>query len=441
MATNTKRVEELKEHGNSFMKCTPPDYDKAIAAYTEALSIDANSHTVLSNRSLAYFKLGKYQDALKDAERAVIALPKWPKGYLRKCSALNALQKSHEAQIVAQQGFLLMHSTSFCREFVMQWLKACQDMYTNDRLPELLPPGPAQLCRVMLQGAPVSGSIIPDGLTILSDAYWRVLFFCMASKVSPLLSPSHETMVQYMTIVSDEFERIMNLFGHNVGNAVKEWASLAGEAMDADMLNQMRPKSVEATENLIELLNNSIHLALCTIVRPLLLLAVTVINTRMFVLNASNTGFYSICHMVSMCAPFFEISLLKAPEFVCHYMNVLAGLIDSYNRRATSLKNEECLVLKSHCKKLESLLPILASQFPKAYQQLHGPFEYVIGSAKTAILSKNTGVTIPFPPSGSEDPFKSAENQMKAILQKPVDFVTISDAEQLIHFVGMYEII
>lgn len=431
-----EKIGELKERGNSFMKSTPPDYHKAISAYTEALNVDAHCHTVLSNRSLAYYKLEKYQEALMDAEKAVIASPKWPKGYLRKCSALNALQRSHEAQQVAQQGFVLMHSTSFCREFVMQWLKACREWYSNDRLVQLLPPGPAQLCKVMLQKAEFSGKpVVPDGLTILSDAYWRVLFFCMASKISPMLSLSHEAMMQYMAVISDEFERIMNLFGHAGGNTMKEWADLAGETIDANLVKQIRSQSLKVTENLIEFLNSSVHPALYAVVNSLLLLAVTVVTARMFVLNSSNTGFYSICHMANMFLPFFE-SYLKSPELVCHHMNVLAGLIDSYNRRTASLMLEDCTVLASHCKKLESLLPILSSQFPEAYQQLHRPFEYIIGSAKTAILSKNTGVTIPFSSSSSEDPLESAKNQMKAILQKPVDLVTISDAEQLISYVG-----
>lgn len=439
LKSNMERIEELKERGNGHMKSKPPDYGKAIAAYTEALSIDANSHMILSNRSLAYFKLKRYDDALADAERAVSASPKWPKGILRKCCALNALQKSQEAQEAAQQGFILMHSESFCREFVMQWLKASQTMYSNDRLPLLLPPGPAELCRVMLRGAAISGSFIPDGLTVISDAYWRVLFFCMAGKVSPMLAVTHEAIGQYMGIISDEFERIMSLFGHNVGTVVKEWTSLVAEAMDADLLRQNKAKATKVTENLVEFLTNNIHPALHAILIPLLLLAVTVVNSRLFVLNGSNTGFYSICHMVSMCVPLFEVSPLKAPEYVCHHMNVLAGLIDSYNRRATCLTHEDCLVLTSQCKKMESLLPNLASHFPKAYEQLHEPFEYIIGSAKTAILSKNAGVTIPFQSNASEDPLKNAEKQRKVILEKAVELVTISDAEQLIRCAGRYK--
>ena len=87
-------------------------------AYTEALSHDPTHHAVLSNRSLAYYKLGQYENALLDAEKAVSASPSWAKGYLRTCAALNMLQKHTDAQAVAEMGFRLMHSTALCRDFV-----------------------------------------------------------------------------------------------------------------------------------------------------------------------------------------------------------------------------------------------------------------------------------------------------------------------------------
>ena len=116
----------LKELGNICMKAQPPDYSKAILLYTEALAVDENNHLVLGNRSLANYKLGKFEDALTDAERAVCIAPKWAidkrlcnlvsiiyewtKGYLRKCAALDSLKRYEEVFEVAQNRFQLMHS-------------------------------------------------------------------------------------------------------------------------------------------------------------------------------------------------------------------------------------------------------------------------------------------------------------------------------------------
>ena len=47
----------------------------------------------MSNRSHAYFKLGDFNAALADAERAIKSRPDWGKGYFRKGMALQALGK------------------------------------------------------------------------------------------------------------------------------------------------------------------------------------------------------------------------------------------------------------------------------------------------------------------------------------------------------------
>lgn len=52
---------------------------------------------MFSNRSAARLKLGDAAGALSDAEAAIGVNPTWSKGYQRKGSALQALQKYNEA--------------------------------------------------------------------------------------------------------------------------------------------------------------------------------------------------------------------------------------------------------------------------------------------------------------------------------------------------------
>ena len=54
-----------KVKGDAFIK--EKQYQDALDCYTAALASDPSSHTVLSNRSLAFFKLGKFQEALDDS--------------------------------------------------------------------------------------------------------------------------------------------------------------------------------------------------------------------------------------------------------------------------------------------------------------------------------------------------------------------------------------
>lgn len=71
------QVNALKEKGNEALKLEK--YDEAIKFYTQAINLDSINHVLYSNRSAAYCKCGKFQDALADAERTVSLKPDWAK--------------------------------------------------------------------------------------------------------------------------------------------------------------------------------------------------------------------------------------------------------------------------------------------------------------------------------------------------------------------------
>ncbi|XP_052838044.1 stress-induced-phosphoprotein 1 [Drosophila gunungcola] len=76
------KVNELKEKGNQALNAEK--FDEAVAAYTEAISLDGQNHVLYSNRSAAFAKAGMFQEALEDAEKTIELNPTWPKGYSRK---------------------------------------------------------------------------------------------------------------------------------------------------------------------------------------------------------------------------------------------------------------------------------------------------------------------------------------------------------------------
>ncbi|KAM8717079.1 hypothetical protein ACLKA7_003877 [Drosophila subpalustris] len=84
------KVNELKEKGNTALNAEK--FDEAIAAYTEAIALDANNHVLFSNRSAAYAKAGKFKEALEDAEKTISLNPTWAKGYSRKGAAAAGLR-------------------------------------------------------------------------------------------------------------------------------------------------------------------------------------------------------------------------------------------------------------------------------------------------------------------------------------------------------------
>ena len=73
---------EFKDKGNKHLQAG--EFDEAIAAYSEAISINPDDHVFYSNRSAAYLSKGNSLAALNDAENVIRVNPTWPKGYSRK---------------------------------------------------------------------------------------------------------------------------------------------------------------------------------------------------------------------------------------------------------------------------------------------------------------------------------------------------------------------
>lgn len=84
----------FKNEGNGFFKAK--DFNAAIAKYTEGVKVDPSYHVLYSNRSQAYFNLGKYAEAAQDGQLCMNANPKFVKGYHRRANALLQLNKIEE---------------------------------------------------------------------------------------------------------------------------------------------------------------------------------------------------------------------------------------------------------------------------------------------------------------------------------------------------------
>lgn len=85
----------MKDKGNDAFSAG--NYSDAVNFYTKAIEIDSGNHVLYSNRSAAYAKAGKYDEALKDANKVLDISPSWVKGLSRKVTALNGLKRHDEA--------------------------------------------------------------------------------------------------------------------------------------------------------------------------------------------------------------------------------------------------------------------------------------------------------------------------------------------------------
>ena len=83
---------KMRSKGNEFF--IQGNFALAEEVYSEILQkFDNDTSIILTNRSAARLSLGKINDALDDAERAIEKDPKWMKAYYRKASALEILQR------------------------------------------------------------------------------------------------------------------------------------------------------------------------------------------------------------------------------------------------------------------------------------------------------------------------------------------------------------
>ena len=88
-------AKSLKEKGNQLVQ--ERKYQEALECYTKAIEIDSKDPILYSNRSLMYYNLKDYDNAIQDADVAISLKPNHSKAYLRKGNALEAKKQYYEA--------------------------------------------------------------------------------------------------------------------------------------------------------------------------------------------------------------------------------------------------------------------------------------------------------------------------------------------------------
>merc|ERR1712079_4979 len=105
-----KQAVQLRNEGNKLFQ--RGDVEGSLLKYSEAYELSKEDHLITSNRSHAFFKAGKVEEALEDAERTISLKPDWGKGYFRKGMALASLGNMEEALITYFQCLVLEESCS-----------------------------------------------------------------------------------------------------------------------------------------------------------------------------------------------------------------------------------------------------------------------------------------------------------------------------------------
>ena len=82
-------------------------FAKAAERLGVALSLDATSHVLYSNRCTAWLALEQYDRAMADADECIRLQPAWAKGYLRRGSVLYRLGALDDAEAALREGLRL----------------------------------------------------------------------------------------------------------------------------------------------------------------------------------------------------------------------------------------------------------------------------------------------------------------------------------------------
>jgi curved DNA-binding protein CbpA len=112
-ASSNTKAEQLRQRGNRAFR--EGKFARAAAQYTAALhelGSGAADATILSNRSLAYSKLDRFDAALDDADACLALKADWDRAHARRAVALGGLAKHEEAALAFERASELVRGRS-----------------------------------------------------------------------------------------------------------------------------------------------------------------------------------------------------------------------------------------------------------------------------------------------------------------------------------------
>ncbi|KAF5392487.1 hypothetical protein D9757_002204 [Collybiopsis confluens] len=135
-AEDKASADKLKQNGNALM--SSKKYDEAIAAYSEAISLDSSNPVYYSNRAAAYSSKGDHLSAIGDAELAIAADPTFVKAYHRLGHAQYSLSDYKAAADAFERGLKLDPSNTGLKSGLRD-AKARMSEDGDDGPPPLIP--------------------------------------------------------------------------------------------------------------------------------------------------------------------------------------------------------------------------------------------------------------------------------------------------------------
>ncbi|KAL0207489.1 hypothetical protein P9112_012117 [Eukaryota sp. TZLM1-RC] len=95
-SSSTSQAVARKQEGNELFQ--QKDFESALTCYLEAATLDPTNPIYPTNASACFYNLGKFEEALSEANKAISIDNTYFKGYYRKGSALVKLERPAEAR-------------------------------------------------------------------------------------------------------------------------------------------------------------------------------------------------------------------------------------------------------------------------------------------------------------------------------------------------------
>lgn len=303
------RHDEMKEKGNECIR--QKMYQEAAGYYAAALKDSPSSHTVYSNRSLAYSKLGKFDLALEDANKCIELVPNFARGYLRRSVALTGLGEYELAMTAAEEGYKLRGSDAICHNCVTQWLEA-NEVLLKEKI---------EKCFREI-GIQENQRIIPKGCRIISDDCLTIFLNILLCRLQFTTTGVEVDFVNSCVLkLFEELDRILQLFGHIASACSREWLAALRLVSKVNPSTSRVPQEIIATllEKSIEFsiwLDTAVDHALYPIVSPIMSLAMIAVSARCISLNVLNSDQHVVQVICQACLPFFQKPVLSGPNYI-----------------------------------------------------------------------------------------------------------------------------
>ena len=116
-----EEAQRLKELGNASLRIG--EIQTSIELYSQSINLHPTCHSY-GNRSLAYFKLKKFEKSIEDAAKSISLNEAYAKGYMRRAYAYQALEK-HDLALSDVEKFISLDPNN---SEVMQQLEKLKDI-------------------------------------------------------------------------------------------------------------------------------------------------------------------------------------------------------------------------------------------------------------------------------------------------------------------------